>query len=52
MLSQQLADILGVSRGSDVEIELLEGDRRVITQPVSAIITGYIDSRRSWNSMP
>jgi putative ABC transport system permease protein len=42
VLSQQLAEILGVNRGDDVEIELLEGDRRVIIQPVSAIITGYI----------
>ncbi|MCB1377413.1 MAG: FtsX-like permease family protein [Alphaproteobacteria bacterium] len=42
VLSSTLADILGAKRGDLIEVEVLEGDRRLVTEPVSAIITGYI----------
>lgn len=42
VLSRKLAGILGARLGDAVEIELIEGDRRSVRQPVSAIITGYI----------
>ena len=41
-LSKTTADILGLRLGDMVEIEVLEGDRRVVSQPVSAIISGYL----------
>ena len=42
VLSRAVADILHVRRGDTVEIEVLEGDRRTVREPVSAIITGYL----------
>ena len=42
IISSALAEILHVTRGDVVEAELLEGDRRRLMLPVSAIITGYI----------
>lgn len=42
VVSKPLADILGLRRGDMVEVEVIEGDRRSVSQPVSAIITGYI----------
>ena len=42
VLSRALADILKVRRGETVDVEFIDGDRRVVAQPVSAIVTGYI----------
>ena len=41
-LSDRVASILGVRRGDLVEVELLEGDRRTVEVPVTAIIQAYI----------
>ena len=37
MLTTKLAEILGVRVGDDVELEVLEGDRRVVRAPVVAL---------------
>ncbi len=37
MLTSKLAEILGVGLGDDVELEVLEGDRRVVRAPVVAL---------------
>lgn len=42
VLSEAVARILNLRRGDMVEIEVLEGDRRIVWQPVSAIIAGYL----------
>jgi putative ABC transport system permease protein len=42
VLSRSAADILGLRRGDMVEIEVLEGRRMTVQQPVSAIIAGYL----------
>lgn len=42
ILSEPLAEILGVTRGDAVDITLLEGDRRRLTLPVSGISVGYL----------
>lgn len=42
MLSKSLADILKVSTGDKVQVELLEGDRRVLELPVTDVVEGYI----------
>ncbi|MFN4141482.1 ABC transporter permease [Aestuariivirga sp.] len=42
VISEALARILRVERGGSVEVEVLEGRRQTVMQPVSAIITGYI----------
>lgn len=42
VLSSAAAELLHLNRGDAVEIEILEGDRRIVRQPVSAIITGYM----------
>jgi len=42
LVSKPLADILRLRRGDTVDVEVIEGDRRTVSQPVSAIITGYI----------
>ncbi len=42
VLSKSAADILGLRVGDMAEIEVLEGRKQKLLQPVSAIITGYI----------
>jgi putative ABC transport system permease protein len=42
VISQAVADILGIRVGENVEVEVLEGRRQTMLQPVSAIITGYL----------
>ena len=42
ILSEALADLLGVGRGDTVAVELLEGDRRRVEVPVSGISIGYV----------
>ena len=42
VISEALAQILRVAPGDVVEVELLEGRRQTVRQPVSAIITGFI----------
>lgn len=42
VLSKALADILGARTGDEVTVELLEGDRRTLRVPVSAVIGGYL----------
>lgn len=41
VISSTLAEILQVRRGETLEAEMLEGSRRRLALPVSAIITGY-----------
>jgi putative ABC transport system permease protein len=42
VLSDMLAAILNVGTGDMVEVEILEGDRRVTLLPVTAVIQGYL----------
>ncbi len=42
VISSAVAEILGLRVGETVEIEVLEGRRQRLLQPVSAIITGYL----------
>ena len=42
VISEALARLLGLKLGDMVEVEVLEGQRQTIRQPVSAIITGFI----------
>ncbi len=42
MVSTALAGILQVKLGEQVEIELLEGDRRTLQAPVTAIVEGFL----------
>lgn len=42
VLSDTLADILGVRTGESVEVTLQEGDRRTFSTPVSGISLGYL----------
>ncbi len=42
VISSSLGRILRAGRGDVVEVELLEGDRRVLRLPVSAVVTGYL----------
>jgi putative ABC transport system permease protein len=42
VLSKATAEVLGLRRGDVVEVEVLEGDRRTMQEPVSAIITGFL----------
>jgi putative ABC transport system permease protein len=42
VISRALANILGLRTGDMVEVEILEGRRQTVMQPVSAIVTGYI----------
>ena len=41
-LSEKLAEILHVSRGDRIKIELTQGKRRTFSVPVTAILQGYI----------
>ena len=42
VISQALADVLNLRVGDMAEVEMLEGRRQTVMQPVSAIVTGYI----------
>ncbi len=42
VISQAVADILGLHRGDLLEVEIMEGRRQKTLQPVSAVVTGYI----------
>ena len=42
VLSKPLADILDAHTGDKVMLDLLEGDRRTMSVPVSAVIEGYL----------
>ena len=42
VISRTIADILGLRSGDMVEVEVLEGRRQKLMQPISAIVTGYI----------
>jgi putative ABC transport system permease protein len=41
-LSDMLADVLDARPGDMVEIDVLEGDRRQVTAPVTAVVQGYL----------
>jgi putative ABC transport system permease protein len=42
VISDALARLLKIEIGDEVEVEILEGRRQTVLQPVSAIITGFI----------
>jgi putative ABC transport system permease protein len=42
VISDTLARLLGIEIGDEVEVQVLEGRRQTVMQPVSAIITGFI----------
>ncbi|MDJ0974459.1 MAG: FtsX-like permease family protein [Planctomycetota bacterium] len=42
MLSQALADVLGVVRGDTLEVRVLEGERPVLSLPVTAVLDEYL----------
>jgi putative ABC transport system permease protein len=42
VISQALAELLRIEIGDEIEVEILEGRRQTVMQPVSAIITGFI----------
>jgi putative ABC transport system permease protein len=42
VISKSVAELLDLRRGDKVEIEVLEGRRQTLLQPVSAVIEGYI----------
>lgn len=42
VISDTLARLLRVGIGDEIEVEILEGRRQTVMQPVSAIITGFI----------
>lgn len=44
-ISQMLAQILGVHAGDSVEIDLLEGQRRTVSFPVTALVEDYFGIR-------
>jgi putative ABC transport system permease protein len=44
-ISAMLARVLGVEAGQEVEIDLLEGERRTVTLPVAATIEDYFGIR-------
>ncbi|HTR79523.1 MAG TPA: ABC transporter permease [Gemmatimonadaceae bacterium] len=50
-LSRVLADSLGLRAGDDVEVDVLEGDRRMVHVPVASLVddllglSGYMDAR-------
>ena len=44
-ISQMLAQILGVSVGDFVEVDLLEGQRRTVSVPVTALVEDYFGIR-------
>lgn len=44
-ISAYLAGILGVTVGDEVELDLLEGQRRTVTLPVSALVEDYFGIR-------
>jgi putative ABC transport system permease protein len=41
-LSERVADILGVQPGDLVEVEMMQGDRRVVDVPVTEVIQSYL----------
>ncbi len=41
-IGERVADILEVKRGDLVQVELLEGDRRIVDVPVTEIIQSYV----------
>jgi putative ABC transport system permease protein len=41
VLSRKLAEVLGVGMGGTVEVELLEGDRRIFELPVAGLIDDF-----------
>jgi len=42
VISDALARLLNIKIGDEIEVEILEGRRQTVMQPVSAIITGFI----------
>ncbi len=42
VISDALARLLNIEIGDEIEVEILEGRRQTVMQPVSAIITGFI----------
>lgn len=42
VLSRKLAEILAVSEGDSLEVEILEGKRRSVTVPVSRVVETYV----------
>jgi putative ABC transport system permease protein len=44
-ISSMLADILGVRVGDFVKVDLLEGQRRTVSLPVTALVENYLGSR-------
>ena len=49
-ISAMLARILGVRAGDDVEVDLLEGQRRTVTLPVAALVEDYFGIRGMMNA--
>ena len=44
-ISSMLAQILGVQVGDSIEIDLLEGARRTVSLPVTALVEDYFGIR-------
>lgn len=49
-ISAMLAQILGVQMGDDVEVDLLEGQRRTVTLPVASLVEDYFGIRGMMNA--
>ena len=49
-ITAMLARILGVRAGDDVEVDLLEGQRRTVTLPVAALVEDYFGIRGMMNA--
>ncbi|WP_262267460.1 ABC transporter permease [Microvirga yunnanensis] len=49
-ISAMLAQILGVRVGDDVEVDLLEGQRRTVILPVAALVEDYFGIRGMMNA--
>ncbi|WP_445504391.1 ABC transporter permease [Microvirga sp. G4-2] len=49
-ISAMLAQILGVQVGDDVEVDLLDGQRRTVTLPVASLVEDYFGIRGMMNA--
>lgn len=49
-ISAMLAQILGVQVGDDVEVDLLDGQRRTVTLPIAALVEDYFGIRGMMNA--
>jgi putative ABC transport system permease protein len=49
-ISAMLAQILGVQMGDDVEVDLLDGQRRTVTLPIASLVEDYFGIRGMMNA--